>query len=1675
MLVLPFSASAEENITRQEFIGMINSSLGIHSVSNAPLPDVLPSSPYFSHIRASVDYGYIKGDEYGKINPESYLTRAEASVMLGRIMGTKPVNNTHFKDDAAIYDWAKPSVKSLTDLKIITGHDDLTFRPDDYLTVSQCEIIVSRIKNNLYAGGKGTKESPYLISTFFHLRNISLNTGKHYKLTKDLILLDYDFIYHPPKNFSGSLEGDGFKIIGLKSSSSHKGIFETVTDYGKISGLKLSTPENYFSFATENRGLIENCANISGNHKNSYSLNVEYAGNIVSVNKGTIKNCYNTSLITYQGGFASGICGTNSGTVINCFNTGNSTEEKAAGICALNYSVIENCFSTGYLSGDESFAITWKKSQVKPLNCYYSSKMFSSGEKKVSENGLVSVFIALDDFELTEDNSFPTLKSNPFCNNENYKDFAGGDGSRTNPYLVADATELFNVKKYPSSHFKQISDISLATEKNISALSSKDAPLTGSYDGAGFTISDLILYSPLEDNLSLFGYNSGEIKNVSLSNCFISGNLNASSLVTENNGTIKNCTADTYITAPTVSGLVFVNNGLLAECTFYGYVKGGSSGASLVHTNNNRIENCFAGGTTIGASAGGISFVNNSIIESCCSFASVSGNKTGLLAFDNRGEITKSYYLNDSNAVASTIRNIEAFPRTKVQAQYKASFELLDFDIWHIAKGDYPELIKNYKTPAMPDNTTDFAGGNGSFANPYKLVTPRHISNISKYPEKSFILMNNIDLSQLSKSGEFIQTENFYGYFDGNGYTLSNLKQKGISSLFGTNYGIISKLTTESFTLYGEQTAPICITNNGVITLCRNNSPLTGKSVSGIAFKNNSSINRCVSNGNLKGDIAGGISLSNTGEISDCLVSCDIVGADNLSKTYGISSGGAVMSSVVTGDLYFDKGIGSFYPISDTPYSFCYYLDRYNEKFSGNINFTQLITKEVLKGINFSDIWINEKGKLPYISGIEEKGIQAPETFTAGNGSKEKPYVILTLNDLYNIRMYPDAHFTVLSDIVWGSLTAEGIFNNGSKGFAPIENFTGTLEGNNSIIYGIEILYSDYENAGLFTQNRGTVKNLGFSGIRVEGNLSAGALCGKNYGNIHNVKVLGSRIGSVSGTAGGICGENLGSVSFCTNDSDVFAATYGGGIAGINHKNLAGSSNSGGVITVSEDESVFSGGIAGKNLSSIEKCVNTGKVYSASGKKSASSGGIAGLLNGSVKNSYNTGDHIAKSPQMAYAGGIAGSGERIRILGTYNIGYGLTSSAESYTGSIVGAGTGSVSSSYYDNTLSLPCGGESITELSVFGINPEDFASLDNMPQFSKDVWKISLQSNFPYPQLIDNPHAEQAFSDNVRDFGGGDGSITNPYRIITAEHLDNVRKYLGSSFALMGNIDMRRYLNSHDFAPIGDNIFAFFGTFSGNGYEIIGLETLGDAYGGLFRQNHGEIYDLKIQGGKLSGATAGAICALNNGLIYRCSSTAEIDITGDKHLVTGGIAGINQASGMIVSCSNRSDIKASARSVTAGGLTASNNGVVAGSINYSEVYASGTSLAIAGGITGTNSGTISDSANILNISAPAHLGDETYAGGVSGTNSGTLVNCYSASDTVSGKAYGGITANNTKTVVNCYYNNLVNKPCTLGECDASAVLITDMANPDTFENFDFYEMWYATGSHLPVPLETLY
>jgi len=95
-----------------------------------------------------------------------------------------------------------------------------------------------------------------------------------------------------------------------------------------------------------------------------------------------------------------------------------------------------------------------------------------------------------------------------------------------------------------------------------------------------------------------------------------------------------------------------------------------------------------------------------------------------------------------------------------------------------------------------------------------------------------------------------------------------------------------------------------------------------------------------------------------------------------------------------------------------------------------------------------------------------------------------------------------------------------------------------------------------------------------------------------------------------------------------------------------------------------------------------------------------------------------------------------------------------------------------------------------------------------------------------------------------AQTFGGGNGSLGNPYQISTKGHLDSLAIYVnrtnspltfvGKYFIMMNDIDV-----SGTFTPIGNSTRSFRGNFNGDNYQIrmAKMTTLNDNRSGLFGQ----------------------------------------------------------------------------------------------------------------------------------------------------------------------------------------------------------------------------------------------
>lgn len=257
--------------------------------------------------------------------------------------------------------------------------------------------------------------------------------------------------------------------------------------------------------------------------------------------------------------------------------------------------------------------------------------------------------------------------------------FAGGNGSKTNPFLIETTAQFNSIGKYPNSNFKQVDNLDFEYESAKCGFS-KDKPFNGVYDGDNKTISNLSSKSGLFEYVG----EKGQIKNVIMKNCSViatcteeesnygvlanvnegkitnckvngtvtittkTDNVKAGALVGYNNGTISNCSTSgsSVITGNTSSiysgGIVGYNdeNGKILSCSSSVYAKvdccyfcyaGGICGANYGMVNNSEatgtvdVSNC-----SDNSFSGGIAGVNKAQIKGC----TYNGSKSSLVGDD---------------------------------------------------------------------------------------------------------------------------------------------------------------------------------------------------------------------------------------------------------------------------------------------------------------------------------------------------------------------------------------------------------------------------------------------------------------------------------------------------------------------------------------------------------------------------------------------------------------------------------------------------------------------------------------------------------------------------------------------------------------------------------------------------------------------------------------------------------------------------------------------------------------------------------------------------------------------------------------------------------------------------------------------------------------------------------
>ncbi len=279
--------------------------------------------------------------------------------------------------------------------------------------------------------------------------------------------------------------------------------------------------------------------------------------------------------------------------------------------------------------------------------------------------------------------------------------------------------------------------------------------------------------------------------------------------------------------------------------------------------------------------------------------------------------------------------------------------------------------------------------------------------------------------------------------------------------------------------------------------------------------------------------------------------------------------------------------------------------------------------------------------------------------------------------------------------------------------------------------------------------------------------------------------------------------------------------------------------------------------------------------------------------------------------------------------------------------------------------------------------------------------------------------------------FGGGDGTVENPYEIRTAAQMFEIGKatrYWDKNFILVNNIDMN-YFDESGTKPvypiIGTPSTPFSGTFEGNGKRItyLLLTLSQDNYKGMFGYINGdnaEVRNLTLVNPqtKYSGQPSSSYCAALAGYIYRGAVT-------NCHVTGGTIRGFNYVAGLvgvnygtISRCSTRCIVEGNHG---VGGLAGNNAGIIEYSYAQCTVDV-GTNKGYGGGLVAK----VEKTGQVIRSYARGQLtGNADFnGGGLVGYLNGTVQNCYSSvSNTVNGligQTYGAA------VIIDSFFDNEV-------------------------------------------------
>lgn len=864
-------------------------------------------------------------------------------------------------------------------------------------------------------------------------------------------------------------------------------------------------------------------------------------------------------------------------------------------------------------------------------------------------------------------------------------------GTEAHPYIINTKEELDNVRNNLNASYKLNADIEFTEAdfaeggefyndgKGWEPIGSYSKPFSGTFDGNGHVIRNL---QCVNSAAGLFGYSSGTVKRLGMVDCNFEGS-SAGSICYVNDGKISECYNTGKVKAEAsyecyAGGIANINYGTIENCYNSGnvgkvYANSDSRTGGIVGWNRNggKISNCYNVGNVVCA------YWRGEIVGYC----------------DDSATVENCYYLNYGHKACGN-RDDETGVLSLEQMKSQESYVGFDFDsTWSIdLSADYwmPTLknVANY-AGTLKENTTDYAGGYGTYDSPYLIKTTQQLSNIRKNLWASYRLEDDIvfKTADFSKKGSFYnegkrwepigtKDEPFCGNFDGNGHCISNIivnrPDETFCGLFSYSYGEIKNLRILDFNITGRYTcAGMVGCNYGFISNCSNHGEINIFEPDSEAYPmfygticgyNEGVISRCFNTANIysadfnRGDsfAFGGIVLRNDSENGRGGIITECYNSGNITTTKGEAGGivntnysGTIIDCYNSGKIKAYQEAGGIAAFSHRgTISNCYNvgmaISEYDkEKMAGIVSTNgenTLINCYYLD----SNEYYNEDSKYGTVCTIskmlKKSTYQGFDFDTIWEFNKDGNYGLPTLRGMENYATAPTEN---TSEFAGGYGTKSSPYIIKTK--AQMNNIRKELDACFRLGADISFSAGDFASEGTFYNNGKGWEPLGNEDAMFKGTFNGNGhiidglkinrreepnvgLFGRADGNIRNLKIADATING-GGIVGGIIGYmECGNVSNCEVQGTI--GVYR------NENN-------------SYENAV--GGIIGKAYRTcyIKNCINRAQIVSDKELSSTSTGGIVGEASYSkITGSQNYGT-IQCNSGYGYAGGIAGESRTV--------------------------------------------------------------------------------------------------------------------------------------------------------------------------------------------------------------------------------------------------------------------------------------------------------------------------------------------------------------------------------------------------------------------------------------------